>query len=274
MSSFALARVSFGDGDCTDGRSFVPSLPEGISSPFLADVTPETMGMVYGFDAVQVLTRDEVKVTAAFGDSITNMGIIPDHIARRLYEAAPGGAALINCGISGNRLCADATFIKAAGMRIGAFGPAGVDRFERDVFDIDAVDAVVTLMGINDIMHPIQLEELPDATPAAEIIAGMEAIAAIARRHGAKFYAATLPPAGSDDYPEQWRAAFERERLALNDWIRSNDVCDGYFDYDAALRDDARPGYMRSGLHIGDGLHPNDEGGRLAAQTVRPDALL
>ena len=26
MSSFALARVSFGDGDCTDGRSFVPSL--------------------------------------------------------------------------------------------------------------------------------------------------------------------------------------------------------------------------------------------------------
>ncbi len=274
MSSFAVAEVRFGDGDCTDGRAFVPTLPEGLSSPFVQDITPETMGLLLGFDAVQVLTGDDVKVVAAFGDSITNMGFIPDPIALRLFAAAPGKVTLVNCGISGNRLLADATFIKAMGMTITAFGPAGTGRFERDVFGLDAPDAVVTLMGINDIMHPIQLEELPAATPAEEIIAGISAIADISHRHGAKFFAATLPPAGNDDYPDWWRAAFEKERLSLNGWIRSNDVCDGFFDYDAALRDDAHPGYMRPEYHIGDGLHPNAEGGRLAAETVDIGALV
>lgn len=274
LSSREMADAVFGAGDFTDGGAFTPSDPEELMPLLAGEPGSDRMGFFFGFDAVQVLTGDDVKVIAAFGDSITQMAFISDSLAKRLYAAAPGRITVLNAGISGNRLVADATFIKAAGQAIRAFGPAGVTRFVHDVFELDKVDAVVTLMGINDIMHPIQLEEKSAATPAEELIRGFETIAGLTRERGARFYAATLPPAGNDDYPAWWRSAFEAQRQKLNEWIRSGGECDGYFDYDAALRDDERPGYMRGGVHIGDGLHPNAAGGALAAAAVDLDKLL
>lgn len=42
----------------------------------------------------------------------------------------------------------------------------------------------------------------------------------------------------------------------------------GWFDYDLAVRDEDKPGYMRDDCHIHDGLQPNDRGGELVTRWV------
>ena len=216
-----------------------------ISEFMINDPNIHMQSMFIGFDAVQVLTYDETKTIAAFGDSITHMSFYTNALTKRLYNEYFEKVSIINCGIGGNRLINDATFVKAAGKELLLFGEAGVKRFEKDVFEIDDVDAVCVLIGINDIMHPIQLEE-----------------------NGAEIYFGTIMPSGNDDYPEWWMEKFEKVRNEVNDWIRKGELHDGYFDFDKALLDENRPGYMVKEYNIGDGLHPNTLGGQKMAQAV------
>ena len=56
-------------------------------------------------------------------------------------------------------------------------------------------------------------------------------------------------------------------RLQFNDWIRSNDELFDYVsDAEAVVRDQHEDGwYFHEGIHLGDHLHPNAEGGQLLA---------
>lgn len=260
--------ISFGAGDQTDGQSFDAAIPDNILPIIRDDTSPDNIMFFYGFDALQVFTDDDVRVVAAFGDSITHMSYVTNALTKRVYASYPGKVTLINSGVGGNRLVHDATYIEEIHQVVSVFGEAGVRRFEKDVFEIDSVDSVLSLIGINDIMHPIQFEGKAEATPAAEIIEGYGTIAGIAHSHGAKIYGATIAPAGNSEFPESWLPAIEKSRLQLNNWIRGENDFDGYFDYDAAIRDDAKPGYLLPGVHIGDGLHPNDKGAQLVAAVV------
>lgn len=260
--------VSFGAGDHTDGLPFAETQPENILSLIRDSSRPRPMMFFYGFDALQVCTGDDVKVIAAFGDSITHMSCVTNALAKKLYAAYPGKVTLINSGIGGNRLLHDATYVLALGRANPIFGVAGVKRFETDVFELDTVNSVLTLIGINDIMFPIQLEGLTETTQALDLVDGYKTIVAMANAHGAKIYGATIMPCGHDSYPESWLSLFEKTRLPVNDWLRGDNDYDGVFDYDAALRDVTRPGYLRQEVHIGDGLHPNDLGGEIAAGTI------
>lgn len=262
------ARVSFSAGDRTEGPAVKEAELDKVLPVIREDPSPYKTMFFYGIDALQVYTADDVKAIVAFGDSITHMSFVTNALMKRLYAACPGRVTLINSGIGGNRLVHDATCIKAIGQVVTAFGDAGIRRFEKDVFELDTVYAVLVLIGINDIMHPIQLEGQSETTASEAIIDGYRSIAAIAHKHGAAIYGATVMPCGNDAYPTDWLPAFERTRLALNDWIRSENDLDGFFDYDAALRDEANPGYLLPGTHIGDGLHPNDRGGELVAAAV------
>ena len=261
-------RVSFGAGDQTKGQAFEEVALDNLLPLIKDDPSPYKTMFFYGFDALQVYTADDVKVIAAFGDSITHMSFVTNALTKRLYAAYPGKVTLINSGIGGNRLVHDATCIKAIGQVVPVFGEAGVKRFERDVFELDEVDTVLALIGINDIMHPIQLEELTETTPSEEIIEGYKTIAAIAHRHGATIFGATVMPCGNNEYPWSWLPTFEKTRQSLNEWIRGENDYDGFFDYDAAMRDATQPGYLLPGTHIGDGLHPNDKGGEIVANTI------
>ena len=262
------ALVTFGSGDHTDGSAFEDTPLDDVL-PIIKDGSlPYKKMFFYGIDALQVYTEDDVKVIAAFGDSITHMSFVTNALAKRLYAAYPGKVTLINSGIGGNRLVHDATFIKATNQAVPTFGEAGVKRFEKDVFELDEVDAVLALAGINDIMHPIQLEERTETTAPEDIIRGYRTITELAHENGAKIYGATVTPCGNDDYPESWLPIFEKTRQALNQWIRGESTYDGWFDYDAAVRDEKRPGYLQPDVHIGDGLHPNGKGGELIAATV------
>ncbi|MCC8065735.1 MAG: GDSL-type esterase/lipase family protein [Clostridiales bacterium] len=260
------AKVYLGEnGDYTDGRAFAETPAEDIYEVVHND---PNKGMVYfGFSGVQVLTSKKAKTIAAFGDSITHMSYLTNAVSQRLCSEYPGQATLLNCGIGGNRLLRDATYIKDMPDGGHCFGEAGLKRFETDVFRGEQVDIILFLEGINDIMHPIQFSYPDQAVTAQALIDGYRQIAACAHQHGAKVYCGTVLPCGNPEYPKWWMKAFEEIRNELNEWIRKNPDFDGYFDYDRVLADEQKPDYMKPQYHIGDGLHPNDEGGvRMAAE--------
>ncbi|WP_026665411.1 GDSL-type esterase/lipase family protein [Butyrivibrio sp. FC2001] len=273
------AEVNYYEGDVTeaDENSLGASkgtLPEITSDILRDDANIGMMKIFSGFDIVQALADDDTKVIAAFGDSITHMSFYTNALQKRLYKAYPGKLSLINCGIGGNRLVDDATYVKAAGKQLVLFGKAGVDRFEEDVFGIDEVDTVLTLIGINDIMHPLFLEDKEETTSGEDIVNGYKKIAALAHDNGAEIYFGTITPCGNDEYPDWWLPKFEASRNKANEWIRSGELIDGFFDFDKELRNDNKPGYMKDDCNIGDGLHPNTEGGRRMADLVDIKAIV
>ena len=256
-------------GDATDGREYEDVPAQEIYPLIQEDPSPLKAMFFYGFSVVQVYTEDSVKSIAAFGDSITHMGFVANELYKRLYQAYPGRAALQNCGIGGNRLLRDATYIEEAPGHARMFGQAGIKRFERDVFGTEETDTVLVLAGINDIMHPVRFGCDGGVPPAAgEMEKGYMCLAETAKKHHARIFGATITPCGNREYPEGWMELFEGTRLPVNEWLRSTDVFEKVFDYDAAVRDEEKSGYMRAESHIGDGLHPNEKGGAAISDTI------
>ncbi|MGN0400516.1 MAG: GDSL-type esterase/lipase family protein [Blautia sp.] len=254
-------------GDFTQGEEFEDLPAEEIYPMVKADVNK---GMcIYGFSGFQVYTEDEVKTIAAFGDSITHMSYVTNAISKRLFSDYPGQVTLLNCGIGGNRLLHDATRVDMPDIGNGiCFGTAGIRRFESDVFGEESVDVVLILEGINDIMHPVQFEHPEERISPEELEGGYKIITKIAHDHGAKVFGATILPCGNKDYPAHWMKEFEAIRLDVNERIRNGVWYDGYFDYSMAVQDFACPEYMKESYHIGDGLHPNDMGGKAIAEQI------
>ncbi|HEY3599964.1 MAG TPA: SGNH/GDSL hydrolase family protein [Paraburkholderia sp.] len=195
---------------------------------------------------------------AAIGDSITD-GMRsslnqnrrwPDALARRLVGAGVQSTAVINVGISGNRLLSDSP----------CYGDALVSRFRRDVLDHPGVKTAALLIGINDInfaaMPPrAGLDcDFPHAEVTADkLIDGYRRVIAAAHERGVRILGATLTPAA---LPPQR----ERTRVSVNEWIRTSRAFDGVVDFDAALRDAAQPAQLQRVFDSGDHIHPNDAG--------------
>ena len=209
---------------------------------------------------------------ATIGDSITD-GMRsslnenhrwPDAFARRLTQAGDRSTAVVNLGISGNRLLNDSP----------CYGEALVKRFGRDVLERPGVKVAILLIGINDInfssMPPrAGLDcDYPHASVNAEdLIDGYKRVIAEAHRRGVRVFGATLTPAS---LPPQR----ESIRLAANQWIRTAGAFDGVVDFDAALRDPAQPARLREGYDSGDHIHPSDAGYAAMAQAIPLDAVV
>lgn len=259
-------------GDYVSGEAFTGSAMEEVYEIVKEDDNKGTV--FYGFTGLQVLTDDNVKTVAAFGDSITHMSYVTNALYQRLYAAYPGQVTLLNRGIGGNRVLYDASsvdFIPGGGS---CFGIAGVKRFEEDVFGEGQADVVLVLEGINDIMHPVQFAHPDERVTADELAAGYQQYIEIAHKHHARIFGATITPCGLEDYPEGWLPAFEEVRVEINEQIRKGIGYDGFVDYDAAVRDMSRPGYMKNEYHLGDGLHPNDAGGAAMAGQVDLEKIM
>jgi lysophospholipase L1-like esterase len=197
-------------------------------------------------------------VIATFGDSITDgyhstddaNHRWPDRLAERL-EASRTQFAVVNAGISGNRVLSDGA--------IAIFGQNALTRFDRDVLSVPGVTHVTVLEGVND------LGMGKSAPTAAELIAGYRQLIARAHEHGLKIIGATILPYGGAAY---FTPAGETVRQNINAWIRTGHEFDGVIDFDAAIRDPARPERMRADWQSGDWLHPNDVGYRVLGDAV------
>jgi lysophospholipase L1-like esterase len=216
--------------------------------------------------AVSVERKRATAAVVALGDSITDGNGStpsadrrwPDALADRL---AARGVAVLNAGISGNRLLRD-------GM-----GHSGLARAARDVFGQREVRTLVVLLGTNDIGWPGGpfAPNEPAATPQ-ELIEGFRQLIAQARTQRVRIVGATLPPfegalAGT---PLEGHHSPEKDatRQALNRWIRESREFDAVVDFDRLLRDPARPSRLASRYDSGDHLHPNDAGYRAMAELL------
>ena len=208
---------------------------------------------------------------AAIGDSITD-GLRssvnrnrrwPDALARRLTASGVESIGVANLGISGNRLLSDSA----------CYGTSLASRFERDALSRAGVKAAIVLIGINDInfaaMPPragLDCDHPHTQVTAASLIDGYRRLIDAAHRQGVKIFGATLTPAGLP-------AGREAIRLEVNRWIRSGSGFDGVVDFDAVLRDPARPSVLQRRYDSGDGIHPSDAGYTAMADAVPVEQL-
>jgi lysophospholipase L1-like esterase len=210
-----------------------------------------------------LLARVEVAAPAgagavvAFGDSITDGARSttdmnarwPDHLARRLSARRVPAIAVLNAGISGNRVLGD-----------GA-GLSALARFDKDVLMQTGVTHVVIMEGIND----IGIARSNPGPSAADLIAGHTQLIERARARGLRVYGATLTPFEGAAY---WTPEGEAKRQALNEWIRTSGAYDGVIDFDMVTRDPAAPTKFLPAYDSGDHLHPGDAGYKAMGEAV------
>ncbi len=232
------------------------------SAVTLADIV--TSGeVVYWLSGVDVRAKKGTNVVAFIGDSLTDgfdalrlgpKNPFPSVLASRLANR-PGANphsnqqwGLLNVGISGNQVVASSLNTNAQ------------VRFQRDVLQQSGVTHVFMYIGINDIGVP-SLFGLP-GIPATAIIDGLQSMASQARDAGLTVIGATITPyegftlqiVGPYFTPEG-----EAKRQAVNEWIRQTDVFDHVVDFDAVVRENNAPTFIRGDLD-GDGLHFNEAG--------------
>lgn len=242
-----------GDGDLRSEPSFVGQDFESI--PLVA--------------AVDLLTEDDCRAIAVFGDSITQMRLWTDFAAERTAALTPGKASFLNLGIGGNRLLRDTHFARST--KVQFFGRAGLTRFEPDTSVLSGVTRIFAALGCNDISQPddkVKLAPpLSERCTAPELIEGMEKLAEMIRGIGAEPVFCTITPFGGlSSFCEET----ENIRLAANAHIRESGA---YVDFAKAVEDAAKPGWYVPEANSGDNLHPSKAGGKMMADAI-PDELL
>ena len=209
---------------------------------------------------VDVVAPDAAGAIVAFGDSITDGAAStpdtnrrwPDYLAQRLL-AQGTRMAVVNAGISGNRVLSEGAVPPGVdGRAIGA-GINALARFERHVLSVPGATHVIVLEGINDIGNARQ-----NPMPSAEdLIAAHKQLIAQAHARGLTIIGATLTPFWGSFY---YSDAAEAKRQAFNEWIRSGKDYDGTIDFDKATRDPADPKKFLERYDSCDYLHPSDAG--------------
>jgi lysophospholipase L1-like esterase len=177
----------------------------------------------------------------------------PDALARRLL-AAGRPVGVVNRGIAGNSLLTTYPDALLAGR-------AALERFDRDVLAASGVRWAAILIGTNDILYsngtnPVPLDRLTN---------GWLQLIGRAHARGVRAYGATLPPFEGHAY---FTAARNNVRQRANDWIRTPGNFDATLDFDAVLRDPARPTRLNPSFDGGDHLHPADAGYAAMAAAV------
>ena len=226
-----------------------PALPQqqSFSSwPFLTEVAVDS--------AAPVLVAVGDSLTDGAGSTSNANRRWTDFLARRAASEPGAPLAVVNRGISANRLLADNGATLNAGKDV-------LERFDRDVLATSGVRALAILIGINDISYSPSANPIP----AEQLIAGYLQLVERARLRGIVVLGSTLPPFANFVY---YTAARENVRQAVNAWMRSSVSFDALIDADLALRDPEAPLRLRAGFDSGDHLHPNDAGYQALAAAV------
>ena len=186
-------------------------------------------------------------------------------LSRGEAGGGPGGIALVNQGIGGNRVLRD------------GLGPAILARLDRDALAVSGARWLVVFAGVNDI-GTAGATGAAQRQVTAELCMAYEQIAAKAHAAGLGVVGATLTPLGGNDPYDDPAGHREAARQAVNAWIRASAGGEGgrydaVLDFDEAVRDPGAPRRLRPALDSGDHLHLNPAGYRALAGAV-PAGLL
>ena len=239
--------------------TYISKAGDFTGAPSIADAT--TGQAWYFISSVDVMAPAATRLVVAFGDSITDGATStpdtnsswPSQLALRLAaNKATANVAVVNQGISGNRLLAD-----GAGVSVLA-------RFDRDVLSQPGVEYLIILEGINDIGITGRATGA-DAITAEDLIAIHRQMIDRAHIHGIKVIGATLTPFQGAAY---YTDSGEEKRVAVNQWIRTSNAYDGVIDFDAVTKDPNNPKQILPAFNIRDHLHPNDAGYKAMADAI------
>ncbi|WP_087089081.1 SGNH/GDSL hydrolase family protein [Acinetobacter pittii] len=222
--------------------------------------------------AVEVKPKRKAHVVAVIGDSITDGATATldantrwtDFLANRL---SPHQVAVINSGISGNRLLTD-------GM-----GDNALDRLKKEVFQYSGVKTLIVLVGINDISWPGTAFAPKQQIPTFEALTqGYKRVVDEAHEQGIQVIGATLLPFSGalsntplDNY---YQPNKDELRQRINHWMRTSHTFDGVLDLDQGLKDPKHPDRLNPIYDSGDHLHPNDKGNQQMANLVDLNQLV
>lgn len=222
--------------------------------------------------AIEVKPKQKAQVVAVIGDSITDSATATldantrwtDFLAKRLSAHQ---VAVINSGISGNRLLTD-------GM-----GDSVLKRLNSEVFQYSGVKTLIVLVGINDISWPgtafAPKQQMPSFQALTE---SYQRVVREAHKQGIQVIGATLLPfAGAlpntplDNY---YQPNKDQLRQRINHWIKTSHTFDGVLDLDEGLKDPKYPDRLNPIYDSGDHLHPNDRGNQHMAELVQLDQII
>ncbi|WP_284117802.1 SGNH/GDSL hydrolase family protein [Acinetobacter seifertii] len=222
--------------------------------------------------AIEVKPKQKAQVVAVIGDSITDGATATldansrwtDFLAKRLSAHQ---VAVINSGISGNRLLTD-------GM-----GDSVLKRLNSEVFQYSGVKSLIVLIGINDISWPSTAFASKQQIPSFEALTeGYQRVVREAHQQGMQVIGATLLPFSGalpntplDNY---YQPNKDELRQRINQWIRTSHTFDGVIDLDNGLKDPKHPDRLNPIYDSGDHLHPNDRGNHHMAELVQLDQII
>ena len=220
----------------------------------------ETRESYYWLAGIDVMAPKNAGTLVTFGDSITDGDqssnetnkMWPAVLAARLQaKKKTAGVAVVNAGISGNRVLGD--------------NSSALARLERDVLSQPGIRWMTVMEGINDITGGSRGVAGVPQIRAEMLIAAYRQIIEAAHTRGVKVIGCTLTPYGGSTPFNEYG---ESVRSAVNEWIRKSGAFDAVVDFDAATRDPKDPLRFRTEADSPDMLHPGDAGYRLMGEAV------
>lgn len=221
---------------------------------------------------IDVLTMSTPRTLVALGDSIVDGAASSedtyqrwlDHLASRFaFDDRTSSIGVVNMGIIGNRI------VHPSPPGREFHGPAGTDRFQRDVLEQTAVRYAVLLFGVNDLGFAGAVTPESEEVSADDLTSAFHKLVEAAHGAGVRVMLSTITPfENATSGPGFHTAKKEAVRNDVNRWIRSSRDIDGVLDFDRALRDPERPSQLWKRFDSGDHLHPNDAGHRAMADAI------
>jgi len=223
----------------------------------VADSFTQATSSYFILKGIDVLSATAQGSMVALGDSITDgygatqngFNNWPAQLADRI-NAHDSSLAMVNVGISSNRLTLDST------PQSLSRGLSAINRFPYDVAAVPGATSVFLFEGINDI---------PDGAGSDHLIEGYRNIIAQARAAGLKVYGATMTPTKG---VASYNSARELTRTTANNWIMTSGEFDGVADFSAAVADPADPTKILAAYDSGDHIHLNAAGYGVLAKLV------
>jgi 2-polyprenyl-6-methoxyphenol hydroxylase-like FAD-dependent oxidoreductase/lysophospholipase L1-like esterase len=203
---------------------------------------------------VEVAGTEPQAVIVAFGGSSTAMGW-PQYASDRL--PADARIAIINRGISGNRILLDAP------EQVPSWGQGGLTRFDDDVLGTAGTTHLVIAYNSNDWGLPGRTTSIEEMPTIEQLIAGYQELIDRAEAAGIAVILATITPLSPELRTDPYR---EELRQKLNDWIRT--CGHEHADFDAAIRSQTDPTRLQAEYAAPDDTHPNINGSKRLAQTM------
>lgn len=256
---------------------FSRTMPDGADNGHMVnpfEISIATGGNAYHIipflTAVDTYTESEDAYAAAFIGDSTLVNGMTGYLSGRLVDAGRSDIGIVNSGIMGNRL-----YYKGTGLIGNLYGDPVLDRFERDALNITGCDRIIVKIGVNDILHPSSKSMGKNApyVSAEQIIEGYEQLVELAHENGKKIFFMEITPwngyvrdilGNKNDIV--WRSDLQEMCDLVNEWIKTNNVADGYINSDCLAQPQNPTAFIEQ--FTKDGIHFTEIGALAFADCI------